>query len=193
MFNLGRPDVMPAGDLGVQTAVMKAYGMAKRPTPKELREFAERWKPHRTAAAWYLWRSLETVLPFDAVKAPDPKYLEEETLGGFHVCDRDTIDGAHDAGNLAALNRGLRFGRFQTARRAMSTARRMSLHINARPQTCAVPRPGPTISSTVCSSLKNACRTPPPASRMRLHGSPIFSCSAIASSSDGVITTICSR
>jgi DNA-3-methyladenine glycosylase II len=70
MFNLGRPDVMPAGDLGVQTAVMKAYGLAKRPTPKELREFAERWKPHRTAAAWYLWRSLDIVLPSDAVKAP---------------------------------------------------------------------------------------------------------------------------
>jgi DNA-3-methyladenine glycosylase II len=70
MFNLGRPDVMPAGDLGVQTAVMKAYGLAKRPTPKELREFAARWKPHRTAAAWYLWRSLEVVLPIDAVKVP---------------------------------------------------------------------------------------------------------------------------
>jgi len=69
MFNLGRPDVMPAGDLGVQTAVMKAYGLEKRPTPKELREFAERWKPHRTAAAWYLWRSLDIVLPVDAVKA----------------------------------------------------------------------------------------------------------------------------
>jgi DNA-3-methyladenine glycosylase II len=72
MFNLGRPDVMPAGDLGVQTAVMKAYGLAKRPTPKELREFAERWKPHRTAAAWYLWRSLDVVLPIDAVKLPAP-------------------------------------------------------------------------------------------------------------------------
>jgi len=70
MFNLGRPDVMPAGDLGVQTAVMKAYGLVKRPTPKELREFAERWKPHRTAAAWYLWRSLDIALPVDAVKAP---------------------------------------------------------------------------------------------------------------------------
>ena len=56
--------------LGVQTAVMKAYGLAKRPTPKELREFAERWKPHRTAAAWYLWRSLDIVLPDDAMKAP---------------------------------------------------------------------------------------------------------------------------
>jgi DNA-3-methyladenine glycosylase II len=73
MFNLGRPDVMPAGDLGVQNAVMKAYGLAKRPTPKELREFAERWKPHRTAAAWYLWRSLDIVLPVDAAKAPPAK------------------------------------------------------------------------------------------------------------------------
>jgi DNA-3-methyladenine glycosylase II len=72
MFNLGRPDVMPAGDLGVQTAVMKAYGLAKRPTPKELRLFAERWKPHRTAAAWYLWRSLEIVLPTDATRTLAP-------------------------------------------------------------------------------------------------------------------------
>jgi DNA-3-methyladenine glycosylase II len=78
MFNLGRPDVMPAGDLGVQNAVMKAYGMAKRPTPKELREFAQRWKPHRTAAAWYLWRSLETVLPIDAVKTPPPKAAKKK-------------------------------------------------------------------------------------------------------------------
>src|SRR5271155_4380830 len=66
MFNLGRPDVMPAGRPGVQTAVMKAYGLAKRPTPKELREFAERWKPHRTAAAWYLWRSLRLITMEDA-------------------------------------------------------------------------------------------------------------------------------
>jgi DNA-3-methyladenine glycosylase II len=73
MFNLGRPDVMPAGDLGVQSAVMKAYGLAKRPTPKELREFAERWKPHRSAAAWYLWRSLDIVLPVDAVAAAAQK------------------------------------------------------------------------------------------------------------------------
>ncbi len=70
MFNLGRPDVMPAGDLGVQSAVMKAYGLPKRPTPRELREFAEKWRPHRTAAAWYLWRSLETVLPDGVAKSP---------------------------------------------------------------------------------------------------------------------------
>jgi len=84
MFNLGRPDVMPAGDLGVQTAVMKAYGLAKRPTPKELREFAERWKPHRTAAAWYLWRSLDVVLPVDAVVAVAEKRSDKTTKAKRH-------------------------------------------------------------------------------------------------------------
>src|ERR1700683_833010 len=68
MFNMGRPDVMPSGDLGVQSAVMKAYGLGKRPTPKELKEFAEKWRPHRTAAAWYLWRSLDVIVPDGAAK-----------------------------------------------------------------------------------------------------------------------------
>jgi len=63
MFNLGRPDVLPVGDLGVRNAVMKAYGMARRPTPKELRTLGEKWSPHRTAVSWYLWRSLEVVTP----------------------------------------------------------------------------------------------------------------------------------
>jgi DNA-3-methyladenine glycosylase II len=63
MFNLGRPDVLPSGDLGVQNAVMKAYGLAKRPTPKELIALGEKWRPHRTAASWYMWRSLNIVTP----------------------------------------------------------------------------------------------------------------------------------
>ena len=67
MFNLGRPDVLPVDDLGVRNAVMRAYRMRKAPTPKRLREFGERWRPYRTAAAWYLWRSLDIVLPDDAV------------------------------------------------------------------------------------------------------------------------------
>jgi DNA-3-methyladenine glycosylase II len=58
MFNLRRPDILPVDDLGVRTAVMKAYGMAEAPLPKQLREFGERWKPHRTAASWYLWQSM---------------------------------------------------------------------------------------------------------------------------------------
>jgi len=58
IFVLNRPDVWPVDDLGVQEAVRRAYGMRSRPKPKFLHEFGERWKPHRTAAAWYLWRSL---------------------------------------------------------------------------------------------------------------------------------------
>ncbi len=63
MFNLGRPDVIPADDLGVQNAVMRHYRLAERPNRKTLVELAERWRPYRTAAAWYLWRSLDIKLP----------------------------------------------------------------------------------------------------------------------------------
>src|ERR1700682_717027 len=63
MFNLGRPDVMPAGDLGVQNAIMRHYRMRQRPNRKRLLKLAERWRPYRSAAAWYLWRSLDITLP----------------------------------------------------------------------------------------------------------------------------------
>jgi len=68
MFNLGRPDVMPADDLGVQNAVMRHYRMRQRPSRKRLLKHAERWRPYRTAAAWYLWRSLDIVLPDGGAK-----------------------------------------------------------------------------------------------------------------------------
>ena len=71
MFNLGRPDVMPAGDLGVQNAIMRHYRMRQRPNRKRLLKLAERWRPYRSAAAWYLWRSLDITLP-DGTK-PQPK------------------------------------------------------------------------------------------------------------------------
>jgi len=72
MFNLHRPDVMPGGDLGLRNALAKAYGMDKPPGPKEIVAFAERWRPYRTAAAWYLWQSLRTITPeaTAASKAP---------------------------------------------------------------------------------------------------------------------------
>jgi DNA-3-methyladenine glycosylase II len=69
MFNLGRPDVMPADDLGVQNAIKKAYRMRERPKRKRLMKLAERWRPYRSAAAWYLWQSMRTVLP----TTPQPK------------------------------------------------------------------------------------------------------------------------
>ena len=68
MFNLGRPDVMPADDLGVQNAIKRHYRMRQRPNRKRLLKHAERWRPYRTAAAWYLWQSLRIVLPDGGAK-----------------------------------------------------------------------------------------------------------------------------
>jgi DNA-3-methyladenine glycosylase II len=59
MFRLHRPDVLPVGDLGILTAVQKAYRLRKRPTPDRLRTLGEAWKPYRSIACWYLWRSLD--------------------------------------------------------------------------------------------------------------------------------------
>ena len=59
MFTLQRPDVLPVGDLGVRNAAMKAYGLDAPPAPAELEAIAEAWRPHRTRASLYLWRSLE--------------------------------------------------------------------------------------------------------------------------------------
>ena len=59
MFRLHRPDVLPVADLGILTAVQKAYRLRQRPTPDRLRELAEAWKPYRSIACWYLWRSLD--------------------------------------------------------------------------------------------------------------------------------------
>jgi DNA-3-methyladenine glycosylase II len=59
MFRLGRPDVLPVDDFGVRAGFRAAYGLRKLPHPKALAQYGERWKPHRSAAAWYLWRALE--------------------------------------------------------------------------------------------------------------------------------------
>ena len=59
MFRLGRPDVLPELDLGVQTAIQRAYGLKQRPTPKDVLRIGERWRPYASIASWYLWRSLE--------------------------------------------------------------------------------------------------------------------------------------
>lgn len=59
MFTLHRPDVLPVGDLGVRNAAMRAYNLPAPPKPAELEAIAEAWRPHRTRACLYLWRSLE--------------------------------------------------------------------------------------------------------------------------------------
>jgi len=57
IFQLGRPDVLPADDFGVRTGFRLAYKKRELPTVKELLAFGDRWRPHRTTAAWYLWRA----------------------------------------------------------------------------------------------------------------------------------------
>jgi DNA-3-methyladenine glycosylase II len=61
MFHLQRPDVLPVGDLGIRRAVERAYGMPELPDAAELTRIAEPWRPHRTLACRYLWRSLDAV------------------------------------------------------------------------------------------------------------------------------------
>jgi DNA-3-methyladenine glycosylase II len=55
IFQLGRPDVLPVGDFGVRTGFRIAYKKRAMPEPKKLLAFGEKWKPHRTTAAWFLW------------------------------------------------------------------------------------------------------------------------------------------
>jgi DNA-3-methyladenine glycosylase II len=59
MFALRRGDVLPVGDLGIRTAMQKAYGLAELPKPAEMEKIAAAWKPWSSIACWYLWRSLE--------------------------------------------------------------------------------------------------------------------------------------
>ena len=59
IFRLTRPDVFPAGDLGIVKAVQKAYNLRKTPDVKRLHAIAERWRPYRSVASWYLWASLQ--------------------------------------------------------------------------------------------------------------------------------------
>ncbi len=62
IFNLGRPDVMPATDLGVQKGVQGVYCMRKLPEPEQLMRKTRHLAPYRSAASWYFWRAADTVL-----------------------------------------------------------------------------------------------------------------------------------
>ena len=59
IFRMGRPDVLPTGDYGVRKGFARTFRGKALPTPAELEARGERWRPFRSAASWYLWRSLE--------------------------------------------------------------------------------------------------------------------------------------
>jgi DNA-3-methyladenine glycosylase II len=58
IFCLGRPDVLPVTDLGIRKAMHNIYSLSELPKPAEMLAIAQPWRPHRTVATWYLWKSL---------------------------------------------------------------------------------------------------------------------------------------
>jgi DNA-3-methyladenine glycosylase II len=59
LFDLGRPDIWPVDDYGVRKGFAKTFGKRKLPKPKQLMKLGEKWRPHRSVAAWYFWRALD--------------------------------------------------------------------------------------------------------------------------------------
>ena len=59
MFRLGRPDVLPVDDYSLRKAYAKAFRKRALPSPQALARHGEKWRPYRTVASWYLWRTLE--------------------------------------------------------------------------------------------------------------------------------------
>lgn len=59
IFRLGRPDVLPTGDFAVRKAFQVAWRKRKEPKPEALEKHARAWRPWRSVASWYLWRSLD--------------------------------------------------------------------------------------------------------------------------------------
>ena len=63
MFSLGRPDVLPVDDLGVQKGMLITYGLDAMPKAAQMREIAEPWRPYRSVGSWYMWRALDVEVP----------------------------------------------------------------------------------------------------------------------------------
>lgn len=61
MFHLQRADILPIGDVGLRKAMEKNYSEGKSLSKEEIEKIAEKWKPYRTVASWYMWRSLDPV------------------------------------------------------------------------------------------------------------------------------------
>jgi len=72
MFRLHRPDVLPAGDLGIVNAIQRLYRLRKRPKPQRILKMGEAWKPYRSVASWYLWQTLRNEPLTKAADSPRP-------------------------------------------------------------------------------------------------------------------------
>src|SRR5262245_15164749 len=79
MFRLRRPDVLPVDDLGIVNAIHRLYKLRKKPTADRIKKIGEAWRPYRTVACWYLWRSLENVPVEKDGKAPAARARTEKS------------------------------------------------------------------------------------------------------------------
>jgi DNA-3-methyladenine glycosylase II len=59
IFSLGRPDVLPIHDLGLRKGIQMVFSLRELPKPKQVEELGERWRPYRSIATWYIWKSLQ--------------------------------------------------------------------------------------------------------------------------------------
>jgi DNA-3-methyladenine glycosylase II len=85
IFQLGRPDVLPVDDFGVRNGFRLAYGLRKPPHPRALAAYGARWAPHRSIAAWYLWRAVELekagILPEPGERIRLPRVTARKAAG----------------------------------------------------------------------------------------------------------------
>jgi DNA-3-methyladenine glycosylase II len=58
IFSLGRPDVLPVGDLGLRKGIRRLYSLSELPQKNKIEQIAQKWRPYRTVATWYIWKSL---------------------------------------------------------------------------------------------------------------------------------------
>jgi DNA-3-methyladenine glycosylase II len=70
LFALRRPDILASGDLGIRSAIRRAYRLRDLPKPSRIEVLARDWHPHCSVACWYLWRSLDAVLPIETTPIP---------------------------------------------------------------------------------------------------------------------------
>ena len=70
MFRLHRPDVLPAGDLGIVNAIQRLYRLRKRPDAGRILKIGEVWRPYRSVASWYLWQTLRNEPLSTATRSP---------------------------------------------------------------------------------------------------------------------------
>jgi len=118
MFHLDRPDVLPVDDFGVRAGFRAAYGLRSLPHPKALAAWGERWRPYRSAAAWYLWRALELAragtLPPPAERVRLPRVAKRRRAKAQRVRRPAT----------KAKSRATRKGRTTSKRRARAPRRK---------------------------------------------------------------------